>query len=93
MSEEPKDEFEKRMHLNTFVTLLADTVSKMNPNTLISSETRTTLEGAGLKDQWQAAEKRYLDMLMHFMDKADKLCVQYPIEAILGIKPAQQTNP
>lgn len=90
---ESKDEFEKRMHLNSFVTLLADIVSKMNPNTLISDNARTNLEAAGLKDQWQAAEKRYLDMLMHFIDKADKICVQYPIEAILGIKSAQQTNP
>jgi hypothetical protein len=93
MSSTAKDEFEKRMYLNSFITLLADTVTKMNPLTLIPDASRTIIEAAGLKDQFQAAVKKWLDMLMAYIDKANKLGIQYPIEAILGIEGAEQKNP
>lgn len=80
------DEFEKRMQFSSFVTTLADVVSKMNPISLVG-EGKADIEAAGLKDQYQAAIKRWLDMLMDYTDKARKMGTQYPLEEVLGIKP------
>lgn len=80
------DEFEKRMYFSSFVSTLADTVTKMNPITLVGSEGRQELEQAGLKDQYQAAMKKWLDLLMGYSSKAQKLGEKYPIEKLLGIE-------
>ena len=80
------DEFEKRMHVSSFISTLCDTVTKMNPNTLLGEDMQKGLEAAGLKDKMNQAINKYLDMLMHFMEKADTLGSKYPIEEILGIK-------
>ena len=80
------DEFEKRMHFSAFVTTLSDTVTKMNPATLITDETAKILEGSDLKELQKQAMKKWLDMDMAFMDKANALGSKYPIEELLGIK-------
>ena len=80
------DEFEKRMHFSAFVTTLSDTISKMNPATLINTETGKILAESDLKELEKQAMKKWLDMDMAFMDKASKLGSQYPIEELLGIK-------
>jgi len=83
------DEFERRMQFSSFVTTLADVVSKMNPITLVG-EGKADIEAAGLKDQYQASIKRWLDMLMDYTDKARKLGTRYPLEEVLGIKPDEK---
>lgn len=83
------DEFEKRMHLAGFVTSMSDTVTKLNPATLISEAGKQELEASELKSQYQNAMKKWMDFLMHCIDKADKCIVPYPIEEILGIKHAE----
>ena len=80
------DEFEKRMHFSAFVTTLADTVTKLNPATMITGETATIIEGSDLKELTKQAMKKWLDMDMAFMDKSNNLGSKYPIEEILGIK-------
>ena len=90
MSEKPQlDEFEKRMHLAGFVTSITDAVTKLNPSMLIGTEAKTEIEATELKSQYQNAMKKWLDLLMHCIDKTDKCITPYPIESILGIKDAQ----
>jgi len=84
------DEFERRQSLSSFITTLADTVTKLSPSTLISKDGQETIDQAGLKDSYQAAWKGYLDMLMHFTKKADSIGSNYPIEEVLGIKEAKE---
>ncbi|MEM4975994.1 MAG: hypothetical protein QXT64_01565 [Desulfurococcaceae archaeon] len=84
------DEFERRLHLSSLITTLSDVLSKTSPTTLISESLRKELESAGLKDQYQAACKKWLDMYMHYLDKIDALGVNYPIESLLGIKKGSQ---
>lgn len=92
MSQQPKDEFEKRMHFSGFISTLTDAVTKMNPSTLVSSDAKKEIEAAELKNQLQQTYKGWLDMLMHFIQKADGLGTQYPIESVLGIEVAKSTN-
>lgn len=80
------DEFEKRMHFTSFVTTLADVVTKMNPTTLVGGDAQKIIETAGLKDQLAAATKKWLDMVIAFSDKACILGSKYPIEELLGVK-------
>lgn len=86
------DEFEKRMHFSAFVSTLSDTISKMNPATLINEETSKILAESDLKELTKQAMKKWLDMDMAFMDKANKLGSQYPIEQLLGIKIESETK-
>lgn len=80
------DEFEKRMHFSGFIGTLADAVTKMNPNTLLGEDAQRNVEAAGLKDAMANANKKYLDMLMAYIDKSSSIGSKYPIEEILGIK-------
>jgi hypothetical protein len=80
------DEFEKRMHFSAFISTLADAVTKMNPNSLMGKDALEALEGTGLKDSMASANKKYLDMLMAYIEKSTVLGSKYPIEEILGIK-------
>jgi hypothetical protein len=81
------DEFEKRMHFSAYITTLADAVTKMNPSTLLGeADAQKNLEAAGLKDSMANTYKKYLDMLMAYIDKASSIGCKYPIEEILGIK-------
>jgi len=80
------DEFEKRMHFSAFITTLSDTITKMNPATLITGETAAIVEGSDLKELTKQAMKKWLDMDMAFMDKANNLGSKYPIEEILGLQ-------
>ncbi|MBA7629280.1 hypothetical protein ES703_36778 [subsurface metagenome] len=86
----PVDEFERRMHLSSFVTTLTDAITKMNPSTLISEDAKKDIEAAELKSQVQNVHKKWLDMFMHFVEKVDNLGTNYPIEAILGIPEAKE---
>lgn len=79
------DEFEKRMHFSAFVTTLSDTITKMNPATLLNEDTGKMLAESDLKELEKQAMKKWLDMDMAFMDKANRLGSQYPIEELLGI--------
>lgn len=85
------DEFEKRMHMSSFISTLCDAVSKMNPAMLVDENARKMIDAAQLGNQLQGANKQWLDMLQHFIGKADTLGSKYPIEELLGIK--VDTNP
>lgn len=80
------DEFEKRMHFSAYITTLADAVTKMNPNTLLGDEILKGMDATGLNQLMAQANKKYLDMLMAYIDKANLIGTKYPIEEILGIK-------
>jgi len=80
------DEFEKRMYFSSFITTLADVATKMNPITLVGTEGEKAITEAGLKDQYQSAIKRWLDLMITYTQKAQKLGEKYPIEKILGIE-------
>lgn len=84
------DEFERRQSLTSFITTLVDAVTRTSPTTVMSDNLRDKLEEAGLKDTLQAANKKWVDLYMHFLDKIDSLGSKYPIEELLGIKDAQQ---
>ena len=83
------DEFEKRMHLAGFVTSMTDTVTKLNPSMLVGEGAKADLEASELKSQYQSAMKKWMDLLMHCIEKADGCLSPYPIEAVLWIKHAE----
>ena len=89
MSEQqPRDEFERRTYLTGTITTLADAVAKMNPTLLVSPTAQQIIEAGGLKEQFQAVTKKWLDMVGHFIEKVDRLGSLYPIEGVIGIKEA-----